>query len=155
MKLEERLRKRLEEKGHTNPDKALEQLGIEVEQKGHPRFSDEGFMWYGTMITDPTKDESGRFTVDPRVYYATHYEQWLIWKARRDGDTETVTHESEIEQKQTATIFHSPEFQQAMANLGAAWRGWVQGPASEMLTPIEIEEVGATIVERVRRIIRI
>lgn len=92
--MKETIRKRLEEKGHTDPDKALENFGVKVEQKGHPRFSNEGFMWYGNMITDPTKDETGTHTVDPRVYYATHYEQWLVWKARRDGKTpDMVTHE--------------------------------------------------------------
>ena len=41
-----------------------------------------GFTYNGIWITDPTLDETGRFTVDPSEYYGSIYENaeidWLL-----------------------------------------------------------------------------
>ena len=44
--------------------------------------SEIGFAYNGIWITDPTLDETGRFTVDPSEYYGSRYENaeidWLL-----------------------------------------------------------------------------
>lgn len=35
----------------------------------------QGFLFNGVWITDPTLDETGRFTVDPSTYYGTSYKE--------------------------------------------------------------------------------
>ena len=55
------IKKRMKEKGHSDPERGLQMFGKKTEQFGEPRFSMEGFVWNGAMITDPTKDETGRF----------------------------------------------------------------------------------------------
>jgi hypothetical protein len=151
--MKETIRKRLEEKGHTDPDRALEGLGITIEQKGHPRFDETGFMWYGTFITDPNKDETGRFTVDPKVYYSRHYEDWLKWKVNRSSNS-VQAYDAKIEQKQTATIFYDPEFKLALHNLETAWMNWLSGPATEELTPMEVDKVVEEVIKEVKSLVR-
>jgi len=38
---------------------------------------DCGFLWEGTHITKPNLDATGRFFVEPSVYYGEIYERWL------------------------------------------------------------------------------
>lgn len=144
--MKETIRKRLEEKGHTDPDKGLESFGVKVEQKGHPRFSNEGFMWYGNMITDPTKDETATYTVDPRVYYAGHYEQWLTWKARRK-EPQNVTQE-------TPTVLYDPRISQATDLISASMHDWINGPMSEGISDDEIDDAWDLLLDQIARNIK-
>ena len=45
----------------------------------HCEFHEEcGFVWEGTLSTKPNLDATGRFFVEPSVYYGEPYEKWLI-----------------------------------------------------------------------------
>jgi hypothetical protein len=39
-----------------------------------------GFLWRGSMITEPCVSECGRFFVDPEAYYGATF---VVWRDRR------------------------------------------------------------------------
>ena len=48
-----------------------------------PQGIDHGFMFEGVFITDPTTDESNRFSVNPIEYYGQAYLDWLEVQASK------------------------------------------------------------------------
>ena len=43
-----------------------------------PGTPSQGFLVNGVLITDPTLDETGRFTVDPFTYYGKDFDAYSI-----------------------------------------------------------------------------
>lgn len=45
---------------------------------------EDGFMYNGTLITNPFTSECGRFLVNPFLYYGKHYINFLILKNKKE-----------------------------------------------------------------------
>ena len=49
-----------------------------------------GFYWKGQFITDPLKEETGRFEVNPYFYYGRHYLNSPFFDNREDNLFEVI-----------------------------------------------------------------